>query len=98
MKALNDADIYVIADLAAPATSINRDDPTWTVDLFNSYKTVVDTFANYTNVLGFFAGNEVTNNYTNTDASAFVKAAIRDVEQYISDKNYRKNSSWLLFQ
>ncbi|CAI4971081.1 AVN_HP_G0124650.mRNA.1.CDS.1 [Saccharomyces cerevisiae] len=90
MKALNDADIYVIADLAAPATSINRDDPTWTVDLFNSYKTVVDTFANYTNVLGFFAGNEVTNNYTNTDASAFVKAAIRDVRQYISDKNYRK--------
>ncbi|EJS44124.1 gas1p [Saccharomyces arboricola H-6] len=90
LKALNDADIYIIADLSAPDTSINRDDPKWTVDLFNSYKTVVDAFANYTNVLGFFAGNEVTNNYTNTDASAFVKAAIRDVRQYISDKEYRK--------
>ncbi|EJT41908.1 GAS1-like protein [Saccharomyces kudriavzevii IFO 1802] len=90
LKALNDADIYVIADLSAPDTSINRDEPKWTVNLFNSYKSVVDAFANYTNVLGFFAGNEVTNNYTNTDASAFVKAAIRDVRQYISDKDYRK--------
>ncbi|AJP41002.1 AHL_G0043630.mRNA.1.CDS.1 [Saccharomyces cerevisiae] len=90
MKALNDADIYVIADLSAPDTSVNRDNPAWTVDLFNSYKAVVDSFANYTNVLGFFAGNEVTNNYTNTGASAFVKAAIRDVRQYISDQNYRR--------
>ncbi|CAI4049175.1 hypothetical protein N7582_004609 [Saccharomyces uvarum] len=89
MEALNDADIYVIADLSAPETSINRLSPSWTVDLFNSYKEVVDSFANYTNVLGFFAGNEVTNNYTNTDASAFVKAAIRDTRDYISEKNYR---------
>ncbi|CAI4035774.1 hypothetical protein SMKI_13G4260 [Saccharomyces mikatae IFO 1815] len=90
MKALNDADIYVIADLSAPATSINRDEPTWTVELFKRYKDVVDSFSNYTNVLGFFAGNEVSNNYTNTDASAFVKAAIRDVREYIDDKDYRK--------
>ncbi|KOG97637.1 1,3-beta-glucanosyltransferase GAS1 [Saccharomyces eubayanus] len=89
MEALNDAEIYVIADLSAPKTSINRLSPSWTVDLFNSYKEVVDSFANYTNVLGFFAGNEVTNNYTNTDASAFVKAAIRDTRDYISEKKYR---------
>ncbi|EGV63600.1 hypothetical protein CANTEDRAFT_114565 [Yamadazyma tenuis ATCC 10573] len=46
-------------------------------------------FANYTNVLGFFAGNEVSNNKSNTDASAFVKAAVRDTKKYMSDKKYR---------
>ena len=89
MSALNDAGIYVIADLASPKESINRDDPTWTVDLFDRYKSVVDMFANYTNVLGFFAGNEVANDNNNTEASVFVKAAIRDTKQYIKDKGYR---------
>lgn len=89
MKALNDAGIYVIADLSSPEQSVNRLDPTWTVDLFQRYKDVIDMFANYTNVLGFFAGNEVTNNNTNTPASAFVKAALRDSKQYIKDQGYR---------
>ncbi|KAL3230947.1 hypothetical protein RNJ44_00586 [Nakaseomyces bracarensis] len=90
MQALNDAGIYVIADLSAPKTSINRDSPSWDLELYERYTSVVDMFANYTNVLGFFAGNEVTNNFTNTDASAFVKAAVRDTKQYIKNKNYRE--------
>lgn len=89
MKALNDAGIYVLADLSAPDDSINRQDPSWTVELYDRYKEVIDMFANYTNVLGFFAGNEVTNNNTNTDASAFVKAALRDSKKYIKEKGYR---------
>ncbi|OXT09978.1 hypothetical protein B9K03_11880, partial [Rothia sp. Olga] len=81
--------MYVIADLSAPKESINRKSPTWTLDLFDRYKSVVDMFAEYSNVLGFFAGNEVSNDKTNTQASAFVKAAIRDTKQYIKDKKYR---------
>lgn len=81
--------IYIIADLSEPALSISRTDPSWTVSLYDRYTSVVDMMQNYTNTLGFFAGNEVTNNNTNTNASPYVKAAIRDVKAYISDKNYR---------
>ena len=89
MNALQDAGIYVIADLGEPDLSINRDDPTWNIELFQRYTQVVDMFANYTNVLGFFAGNEVVNAPNNTDAAPFVKAAIRDTKAYIKEKNYR---------
>lgn len=89
MEALNDAGIYVIADLSSPKIAVNREDPSWTVEIFDRYKEVVDTFAKYSNVLGFFAGNEVTNDNTNTDASAFVKAAVRDTKAYIKSQGYR---------
>lgn len=89
LDALQDAGIYVIADLSEPDLSINRVDPQWTVELLDRYISIIDEFANYTNILGFFAGNEVTNNDTNTDASAYVKAAIRDSKAYIKQKNYR---------
>jgi hypothetical protein len=81
--------IYVISDLSAPGESIDRTSPSWSVDIFQRYTDVVDMFSSYDNVLGYFAGNEVTNNNTNTDASAFVKAAIRDVKAYMKSKNYR---------
>ncbi|CAR21776.1 KLTH0B09834p [Lachancea thermotolerans CBS 6340] len=89
MQALNDAGIYVIADLSQPSQSINRDDPAWDLELYKRYTDVIDAMHNYTNILGFFAGNEVTNNKSNTAASAFVKAAIRDCKKYIKDKGYR---------
>ncbi|CAH6720778.1 pH-responsive protein 1 [[Candida] jaroonii] len=89
MKTFADAGIYIIADLSEPNLSINRNSPEWNLDLYQRYTEVVDMFANYSNVLGFFAGNEVSNNKSNTDASAFVKAAVRDTKKYISDKKYR---------
>lgn len=89
MEMLNDAGIYIIADLSSPTDSINRYDPAWNVDLLKRYTGVIDSMANYTNVLGFFAGNEVTNAVNNTEASTFVKAAVRDSKAYIKSKNYR---------
>lgn len=89
MQMLTDAGIYVIADLSSPGNSIIRDDPAWNDDLYARYTAVIDVMANYTNTLGFFAGNEVSDNSTNTDASAFVKAAVRDMKAYIKQRNYR---------
>jgi hypothetical protein len=90
MDLLQEHGIYVVADLSEPGLSINRDSPTWNDALFERYASVVDFFAPYSNTIGFFAGNEVTNNATNTNASAFVKAAVRDTKAYIKSKNYRQ--------
>ncbi|KOS17805.1 hypothetical protein ESCO_003084 [Escovopsis weberi] len=89
MKLLNDAGIYVVSDLSEPSMSINRDTPNWNTDLFTRYQQVVDEMAKYPNVIGFFAGNEVSNAKNNTAASAYVKAAVRDTKAYIKSKNYR---------
>ncbi|KAL6721144.1 1 3-beta-glucanosyltransferase gel4 [Lecanora helva] len=89
MQMLANAGIYVLSDLGEPATSINRDSPEWNLQLYNRYAAVIDSLSNYTNTLGFFAGNEVSNAPNNTAASAFVKAAVRDMKAYIVQKKYR---------
>lgn len=89
MSALSNAGIYVLADLLEPLQSINRQNPYWLTDLYDRYKSVVDAMAHYDNVLGFFVGNEVTTSRANSDALAFVRAAVRDVRLYMKEKKYR---------
>ena len=89
MTMLQNAGIYVIADMSASNISINRDDPSWDAQLYARYTNVIDTMQKYPNTLGFFAGNEVANNASNSNSLPFVKAAVRDMKAYIKQKNYR---------
>ncbi|KAJ1674434.1 1 3-beta-glucanosyltransferase gel4, partial [Spiromyces aspiralis] len=87
MKALDDAGIYVVLDVPNSDNAINRAQPSWDVDLFNHYKQKIDAFIGYDNLAAFIIGNEVTNDLDTTEASAYVKAAARDIKNYIKTKS-----------
>jgi hypothetical protein len=89
MSLLDAAGIYVISDLGEPSLSIDRTSPEWNTALYTRYTAVVDSLSKYSNVIGFFAGNEVPNNLTYVGSTPFVKAAVRDTKAYIKSKNYR---------
>ncbi|KAF4626631.1 hypothetical protein G7Y89_g11530 [Cudoniella acicularis] len=91
MQLLANAGIYLVLDVNTPLYSLNRATPAPsynTVYLTNIFATI-DAFANYTNTLAFFSGNEVINDDTTTSAAPYVKAVTRDMRQYIGSRGYR---------
>jgi hypothetical protein len=88
MTALQDAGIYVLVDLP-DTVSINSTNPEWNLDIYNSWVQRIDAIAGHSNVLGFFAGNNIVTNSSSSAAAAFVKAAVRDLKAYIKSKYSR---------
>jgi hypothetical protein len=89
MGLLDSAGLYVLVDLSTPGVGIDRDDPLWNSALHASYTAAVDSMQSYTNVVGFFVGNEVPTNATKSNSAAFVKAAVRVMKSCIQAKGYR---------
>jgi 1,3-beta-glucanosyltransferase GAS5 len=92
MSALAAAGMYLVLDVNTPLYSLNRATPAPSynsVYLQNIFATI-DSFANYTNTLAFFSGNEVINDDSTTSAAPYVKAVTRDMRQYIGSRGYRQ--------
>jgi 1,3-beta-glucanosyltransferase GAS5 len=92
MKALSDAGIYLVLDVNTPKYSLNRATPapSYNAVYLQSIFATIDAFANYTNTLAFFSGNEVINDDTTTSCAPYVKAVTRDMRQYIGSRGYRQ--------
>ncbi|TPX35920.1 hypothetical protein SmJEL517_g01747 [Synchytrium microbalum] len=85
MNALAQGNVYLLLDVGSGKQSINRANPSYTVELLKGYVKTVDAFSKYDNLLGFVGGNEVINKASNTNAAPFVKALIRDLKTHIKE-------------
>lgn len=84
----NAAGIYMILDVNSglPDEYIDRSNPssTYTLDYLNHVFGIIEAFANYPNTLGFWAANEIINQNSSSDAPAYIRAVVRDMNDYIS--------------
>ncbi|AMD18573.1 HBL329Cp [Eremothecium sinecaudum] len=90
MTIYNGAGISFILDVNSgeQGESLNRADPSSTYNeryLTRVFK-FIEAFKEYTNVLGFFAGNEVINDQENSAwvSPQYIRAVQRDMKQYIA--------------
>ena len=92
MNLLQDNGIYLILDVNTPTSAISRFDPacSYNSDYLQNVFATIDAFADYSNVLGFFAGNEVINSVNTTNTATYVKAVVRDMKKYIKARKYRQ--------
>ncbi|KAL9101593.1 MAG: hypothetical protein Q9163_003154 [Psora crenata] len=92
MSLLAQAGIYLALDVNTPKYSIRQDKPGPSynhVYLQNIFATM-DVFANYSNTLLFFSGNEVINNVATSAAAPYVKAVTRDMRRYREERGMRQ--------
>lgn len=85
----NAAGIYMILDVNSGLYGeyIDRADPSSTYD--TEYLThvfqVIEAFAEYPNLLGFWAANEIINQNSTSSAPAYIRAVVRDMKDYIAN-------------
>jgi 1,3-beta-glucanosyltransferase GAS3 len=84
----NAAGIYMIIDVNSGLYGqyIDRTDPssTYTLAYMEHIFSVMENFWGFPNLLGFFAGNEIINEQSSTDAAMYIRAVVRDMREYIS--------------
>ncbi|KAI5275207.1 putative 1,3-beta-transglucosylase, GH72 family [Aureobasidium subglaciale] len=84
----NAAGIYMLLDVnnGNLGSYIDRTAP-WTT-YTNQYLThvfsIIEAFAPYPNLLGFFSGNEIINEESAVNAPAYIRAVTRDMKDYIA--------------
>ncbi|RQM06265.1 hypothetical protein DH86_00001057 [Scytalidium sp. 3C] len=90
MSIFDKAGIYVWLDLDTFTTQIEQTGPTWNQEQFYAFATVMDVFASYDNLAGFWIGNEVITTNTGSPAAPYIKAAVADIKAYMAGKKYRQ--------
>ncbi|KAH8801744.1 Glucanosyltransferase, partial [Xylogone sp. PMI_703] len=89
MSIFEDAGIYIWLDLDTFTTQIEQTGPQWTKEQFYAFATVMDIFSSYSNLAGFWIGNEVITSNTGSPAAPYIKAAVTDIKAYMAAKKYR---------
>ncbi|KAG0024211.1 1,3-beta-glucanosyltransferase gas1 [Entomortierella chlamydospora] len=79
-----------LSDLASPKYSIVRDDTEYDIKIWSNVRGTIDASKGYSNILGFFVGNEATNDNKTTVASGYVEALLRDTKSYNTSTASRK--------
>lgn len=84
----NAAGIYMILDVNSGLYGqyIDRSNPSSTYNeaYLSHVFEVIETFAGYPNLLGFWAANEIINQDSTADAPAYIRAVVRDMKDYIA--------------
>ncbi|KEQ70330.1 hypothetical protein M436DRAFT_75181 [Aureobasidium namibiae CBS 147.97] len=84
----NAAGIHMILDVnnGFYGSYIDRVQPwtTYTSDYLNHVFGIIEAFAPYPNLLGFFSGNEIINEQSAYNAPAYIRAVTRDMKDYIA--------------
>ncbi|KAK5940145.1 hypothetical protein PMZ80_007564 [Knufia obscura] len=90
MNAFAQAGIYIWVDLDSFKTYIRLGDgPSWTQNKSDSFRAIMDNFQQYDNTAGFFVGNEVLNDITDSSSAPYLLSATVDLRAYGKSKGYR---------
>jgi len=83
MEAFDSNGIYVFLDMDTFTTQIEETGPEWNDTQFTLFVAVINAFAGYENLAGFFVANEAVTDPAGIVASPYVKAATRDTKAYM---------------